>query len=146
PHLVIATAFKALAVLGPKLWERYDTGDNLLFTDEDFRAPASSKLMMELWQSNNPGLQALVGHLACACGKPIPQTPWLDQIAPDGIVVPLSLEQIQASAVALGTASVSIAPVAAGDYGVEAVPAAPAVAAPPPVNPLADLDLQPVPQ
>ncbi|HXD87904.1 MAG TPA: hypothetical protein VN641_15535 [Urbifossiella sp.] len=145
PHLVIATAFKALAVLGPKLWERYDTGDNLLFTDEDFRAPASSKLMMELWQSNNPGLQALVGHLAYACGKPIPQTPWLDQIAPDGIVVPLSLEQIQASAVALGAvAASSIKPVSAGDYGVEAVPAVPVVAAPPHVDPLADLDLEPV--
>ncbi|HEY2908727.1 MAG TPA: hypothetical protein VGI99_00685, partial [Gemmataceae bacterium] len=142
PHLVIATAFKALSVLGPKLWERYDTGDNLLFIDEDFRAPASSKLMMELWQSNNPGLQALVGHLACACGKPIPQTPWLDQIAPDGIVVPLSLEQIQASAVALGAvAAASIKPVVAGDYGVETATVVPAS---PHVDPLADLDLEPV--
>src|SRR5215212_8545678 len=68
PHLVVATALKGLAVVGPSLWERYDTGDNLLFTDADFRNPAASRLMRELWQTNHPGLQAMVGQLAVACG------------------------------------------------------------------------------
>ena len=131
PHLVIATALKGLSVLGPKLWERYDTGDNLLFTEDDFKAPASSKLMKELWLSNNPGLQALVGHLALACGKPIPQTPWLDQIAPDGIALPLSPEEAKNAALALGLGPVAVKPVSAAEYGVEA--AAPA-------NAFADLD------
>ncbi|MDB5308311.1 MAG: hypothetical protein JWO38_2513 [Gemmataceae bacterium] len=125
PHLVIATALKGLAVLGASLWERYDTGDNLLFTDEDFRNPAESKLMRDLWQAKNPGLQALVGHLAIACGRPIPQTPWLDQIAPDGIAVPLSPEQERAATVALGLTPPApvvptyeaVKPVAAEDFG-----------------------------
>jgi WD40 repeat protein len=102
PHLVIATALKGLSVLGPRLWERYDSGDNLLFTEEDFRTPANSKLLKELWQSKHPGLQSLTGHLAIACGKPITQTPWLDQVAPDGIVIPLSREQAKTAAAVLG--------------------------------------------
>jgi hypothetical protein len=93
PHLVIATALKALAVLGPPLWEKYDTGDNLLFTDADFKNPGGSKLMRELWAAGDPGLSALVGHLALACGRPIPQTPWLDQIAPDGEPAPLQVSR-----------------------------------------------------
>lgn len=118
PHLVIATALKGLAVLGPSLWDRFDTGDNLLFTDQDFRDPASSKLMRELWQSSQPGLQALVGHLAIACGKSIPQTPWLDHIAPEGIVVPLTPDQASEAATALG-----LQPVTAGDWGGPSRPA-----------------------
>ncbi len=118
PHLVIATALKGLAVLGPTLWDRFDTGDNLLFTDQDFRDPAASKLMRELWQSGQPGLQALVGHLAIACGKSIPQTPWLDHIAPDGIVVPLTPDQASEAATALG-----LQPVTAGDWGGPSRPA-----------------------
>ncbi len=84
PHLVVATALRGLAVGGAALWERYDNGDNLLFTEEDYKKPSASKAMRELWQTEDPALQALVGRLAIACGKPIPQTPWLDQFAPDG--------------------------------------------------------------
>ena len=90
PHLVVAAALKGLAVLGPSLWDRFDTGDNLLFTEDDFRNPAGSKLLHELWKAGDPGLSAIAGRLIVACGKPIPQTPWLDQIAPDGVPVPLS--------------------------------------------------------
>ncbi|HEY1189268.1 MAG TPA: hypothetical protein VGE74_16570, partial [Gemmata sp.] len=82
PHLVVATALRGLAVAGPALWEKYDNGDNLLFGEEDYKRPAASKAMQELWQLEDPGVQALVGRLAIACGKPLPQTPWLDQIAP----------------------------------------------------------------
>ena len=80
PHLVVATALRGLSVGGSALWERYDNGDNLLFTEADFRAPAESELMRELWHTGNPAVQALVGRLAIACGKPIPQTPWLDSV------------------------------------------------------------------
>jgi hypothetical protein len=132
PHLVIATALKGLAEIGPQLWERYDTGDNVLFTHEDFINPAGSGLMKELWYSNNPGLQALVGRLAIACGRPIPQTPWLDQIAPDGVPALLDDEQYLQAAIALGVPppSLAIVPVDAGEYGVESVPAAAVAAAP----------------
>ena len=89
PHLVVATALKALAVLGQPLWDRFDTGDNMLFVENDFRDPANSKLFHELWAAKHPALNALVGRLLVACGKPIPQTPWLDQVAPDGVPLPL---------------------------------------------------------
>jgi hypothetical protein len=102
PHLVVATALKALAVGGPTLWDKYDNGDNLLFTEGDYKKPAESKLMRELWFLGDPGLQALVGRLAIACGKPIPQTPWLDQLAPEGEVAPLDEATRSAAAAALG--------------------------------------------
>jgi WD40 repeat protein len=89
PHLVIATALRGVAVLGPKLWEKYDTGDNLLFTEADFKNPAGSAVMRDLWDAGDRGLAALVGSLAAACGRPIPQTPWLDHLAPDGVPMPL---------------------------------------------------------
>src|SRR6266545_4027886 len=95
PHLVIATALKALSVLGPRLWERYDTKDNLLFTAADFQTPAASPLLRELWQTDQPALRKLVGKLALACGQPIPQTPWLDELAAE-LDVPLTPEETAA--------------------------------------------------
>lgn len=88
PLLVVATALKGLTVLGPQLWERFDTGDNLLFQDSDFTDPAGSALIRDLWAYGDPTVRELVGHLAAACRKPIPQTPWLDHFAPDGAVMP----------------------------------------------------------
>jgi len=103
-HLVVGTALRGLSVGGTALWERYDNGDNLLFTEGDYRAPAKSKLMRELWQTENPIVQSLVGRLAIACQKPIPQTPWLDQFAPEGIPEPLDNETYKEAAAALGIA------------------------------------------
>jgi hypothetical protein len=103
PHLVIATAIKALSI-HPELWDKYDTGDNILFVEGDFLRPSVSKLMRELWNTNNQTIQALVGRLAVACSKPIPQTPWLDAIAPEGNVLPLTPEDTQAALKALGLA------------------------------------------
>lgn len=97
PHLVVATALKALEALGPGLWGRYDIGENLLFVENDFRAPARSALMNELWQSGMPAVQALVGRLAVACRKPIAETPWLDLIAPDGEPQPLDPDTLRAA-------------------------------------------------
>ena len=101
PHLVVATSLKALEVLGPDLWGRYDTGDNLLFTEADFRAPAGSALMRELWQSRHPAVRALVGRLAIACSRPAAETPWLDRIVRDGDPVPLDPDAERAAAVVL---------------------------------------------
>jgi WD40 repeat protein len=102
PHLVIATALKGLSVHGPGLWQRYDTGDNLLFTAADFRNPAASPLLRELWQTNHPVLRTLVGNLVLACLRPIPQTRWLDEIAGDGINAQLTVEEARSVAAALG--------------------------------------------
>lgn len=105
PHLVIATALKALEVGGSDLWNRYDTGDNLLFNQNDFRNPAESKLMRELWETGDSRVRALVGRLAIACGKPIPQTPWLDEIVSDGEPLPLETPEMREAEAALGFAS-----------------------------------------
>ncbi len=102
PHLVVATALKGLAVCGTSLWEKYDNGDNLLFTEEDFQRPADSKVMRELWKTDDPAVQAFVGRLAIACIKPIPQTPWLDQIILDTSPLPLDNEMRSEAAAALG--------------------------------------------
>lgn len=105
PHLVVAAALKGIVALGPGLWDRYDTGDNLLFSESDFQNPAASPLMRELWQRGDPAARALVGHLALACRKPIPQTPWLDQLAPEGVVAPLSAATAREAADTLGFAA-----------------------------------------
>ncbi|MBA4191962.1 MAG: hypothetical protein C0467_28615 [Planctomycetaceae bacterium] len=111
PHLVVATALKGLAVCGPALWEKYDNGDNLLFTEEDFRKPASSKAMRELWNTDDPVVQAYVGRMAIACGRAIPQTPWLDQLVLDTDPAPLDDEMRRDAAAALGIAlPVPVAP------------------------------------
>jgi WD40 repeat protein len=102
PHLVVAAALQGLIAVGPNLWDRYDTGDNLLFQEADFKNPAASALVRELWECGDPAARALVGHLALACRKPIPQTPWLDQVAPDGAVTPLAGSAAKAAAEALG--------------------------------------------
>ncbi len=102
PHLVVATALRGLLVGGSSLWEKYDNGDNLLFTEVDYKKPAESKLMKELWQTGDAAVQALVGRLAIACGKPIPQTPWLDQFAPEGDPAPLDDATQREAVAALG--------------------------------------------
>ncbi len=104
PHLAVATALRGLAVGGSPLWEKYDNGDNLLFTEDDFKNPAASAVMADLWKTDAPAVQALVGRLAVACGRPIPQTPWLDQIAPEGEPLPLDDAARREAATALGVA------------------------------------------
>src|SRR5262245_51207178 len=102
PHLIVATALEGLKAGGPALWDRYDNGDNLLFCEADFKSPSTSKLMRELWQTGTPAVQSLVGRLALACGRPIPQTPWLDLLAPEGEPAPLEAEVRRDAAAALG--------------------------------------------
>jgi hypothetical protein len=42
PLLLVATALRALKAGGKVLWDKYDNGDNLLFTETDLRDPAAS--------------------------------------------------------------------------------------------------------
>ncbi|HEX4610373.1 MAG TPA: WD40 repeat domain-containing protein, partial [Urbifossiella sp.] len=83
PLLVAATALRAVAVLGRGVWERFDTGDNLLFTAADFLAPAASPLLRELAGSGDATLRTLAAALARACGRPAAETPWVDDLCPD---------------------------------------------------------------
>jgi hypothetical protein len=84
PLLVIYCAIRALAVGGRALWERYDTGDNLLFRQQDFEAPAQSPLFAELLRMNRPEIRNLAGSLIDAARMPLDQTPeLLDETAPN---------------------------------------------------------------
>jgi hypothetical protein len=67
PNLVVYTALRALAVGGPRLWERFDHGDNLLFREQDFQEPASSAVFQALWRFPDPVVHALAGRLLLAC-------------------------------------------------------------------------------
>lgn len=64
PGLVIYTALRACAAR-PSLWERYNTGENLLFRDADFYDPDQSALFDEL--SSIEPVAAYVEALRTAC-------------------------------------------------------------------------------
>ncbi|MBY0524684.1 MAG: hypothetical protein K2R98_14870 [Gemmataceae bacterium] len=81
-HLVIYTGLRALLVGGKPLWEKYDNGDNLLFTQKDFENPRASALFQDLIKLNDPHVRKLTQVLAAASQKPIDQVPALEQLAP----------------------------------------------------------------
>jgi len=64
--LAIGTALAAVAV-DPSVWAEFHTGDNLIFTSEDFRNPAGSKVLERLRTLADPQLQSLVDGLVAAC-------------------------------------------------------------------------------
>jgi len=64
PGLAIYTALRALAAR-PSLWDRYDNGENLLFTDSDFYDPDRSPLFDELAEMG--AVAGLVEALHTAC-------------------------------------------------------------------------------
>src|SRR5262249_52450931 len=53
-QLVIYAGLRCLALGDRSLWERYDTGDNLLFRAEDFAGPRTSPLLQELSHAPEP--------------------------------------------------------------------------------------------
>jgi formylglycine-generating enzyme required for sulfatase activity len=81
PHLVIYTALRSLLVGGKPLWDRYDSGDNLLFTQKDFEAPERSALFQELQKLGDPQVRKLSQTLADAARQPLKRVPVLDEMA-----------------------------------------------------------------
>ena len=82
PLLVIITALRGLATGGRALWEKYDTGDNLLFRQHDFEAPSKSPLLADLLRLNNPEVRDLVIKLIDAARMPLEQVPHLADLYP----------------------------------------------------------------
>ncbi|MDB5309651.1 MAG: hypothetical protein JWO38_3853 [Gemmataceae bacterium] len=82
PLLVVATALRAVEVLGRGVWDRYAAGGGLLFTAADFRDPAASPLLRDLTSSPDPLLRTLAAAVAGACGRPAAETPWADDLCP----------------------------------------------------------------
>ena len=64
--LVIYTALRAL-VAEPGLWTSFDTGENLLFSAPDFKAPAQSPLFRRLRMSPDTAVSTLADRIAKAC-------------------------------------------------------------------------------
>jgi WD40 repeat protein len=81
--LVIYCALRALRLGGRQLWERFDTGDNLLFRQQDFETPARSPLISELLRMNHPELRNLVAKLIDAARSPLDQVPHLADLVPE---------------------------------------------------------------
>lgn len=77
PGLTIYTALRAAAVR-PSLWERYDTGENLLFRDADFYNPDQSPLFDEL--AGMEAVASLTEALHTACYVEPSDVPPLEEI------------------------------------------------------------------
>jgi hypothetical protein len=145
PHLVVATALRGLLIGGKALWDRYDNGDNLLFTERDFKNPGQSKLMKELWETGDPFTVGLVGHMVLSCTKPLHQTPWLDQLMPGGQPPILTPSQERQAAAVLGFNIPGGTPAVAAP-GLPTVQPVPVAVAPPQyAQPVPQYAPQPVP-
>ncbi len=78
--LAVATALRCLRIGGRALWERYDNGDNLLFTARDFNQPEASPLFRELVQLDDPLARQMAQALRTAAQQPLTQTPLLEDL------------------------------------------------------------------
>ncbi|HYT94465.1 MAG TPA: hypothetical protein VEL76_37465 [Gemmataceae bacterium] len=87
PLLLVYTALLAVAVGGRALWERYNTGDNLLFKESDFADPSTSAVFRELWRSSNRSVRALTGYLLLASQAKGDSVPLLDELAAEARTV-----------------------------------------------------------
>jgi hypothetical protein len=64
---VIHVAIRALA-RDPKLWQRYNNGDNLLFRRQDYLDPFESTLIADVKSMGDDEIRAKLGDLIEACG------------------------------------------------------------------------------
>ncbi len=95
PHLVIALAMRCISRPNQvDLWRRYQSGDNLMFTRNDFEKPESSALLHELWMSRIPKLQSWAGLIAVAAKSPLKATPRLKERLVDGKLLTLPAEEL----------------------------------------------------
>ena len=79
PALVIYLSLTAVA-RDPALWDRFHTGDNLLFTKNDLANPDSTDLWSALAGIPDPEIHRLTAELARCCQLPVSQTPPLSAI------------------------------------------------------------------
>ncbi len=82
PLLLIATALRAVKVGGRALWQKYGTGDGLLFRQADLEAPTKSSLFHDLVHSADSMTAALAGRLIEALRGDPASAPLLDEVAP----------------------------------------------------------------
>lgn len=92
-HLVIYTALRCLRLGGKDLWDRNDNSENLIFRESDFRNPAQSRLLRELWSVEDGDVHALVGRVILASQDSLVELPLLDEVVLSGGVKRLSAAQ-----------------------------------------------------
>jgi alpha-beta hydrolase superfamily lysophospholipase len=102
-HLVIWTALRCLRAGGAELWQRHDSGENLLFREEDFRIPEKSRLWPELLALRDPEARFLAGHLLLASQGPVLAVPLLEELWADGGVRPLTASEVAQARSLIGT-------------------------------------------
>jgi len=95
-HLAIYSAIRCLTVGRRDLWQQFNTGDNLLYREQDFKNPHTSEAFAALWGLRDANARALVGRLILACRQPLESVPLLKDLVSNGSVVPLSGEEERA--------------------------------------------------
>jgi WD40 repeat protein len=88
PLLLVATALRALKAGGRPLWEKYDNGDNLLFTEADLLAPTKSHLFLELIRSGDSATATLANQLFDALRGGVESAPLLEEPMPEARPAP----------------------------------------------------------
>jgi HEAT repeat protein len=83
PLLLVATALACLKAAGRPLWEKYDTGDNLLFREADLQTPVKSPLFAELLKVEDWRARKLVGQTIDALRGPLESVPLLAEVLPE---------------------------------------------------------------
>ncbi len=89
-HLLVYTALRSLRIGGANLWQSYDTQENLLFREEDFRQPGQSRLLRELWAYKDRDVRDLVGRLLLASQGALASVPMLEELVDEKVVRPLT--------------------------------------------------------
>ncbi len=117
-HLVICTALRALLAGGRDLHERYGGEERLLFRQQDFTDPRSSRLLAELWSSPAADVRVLTGRLLLDSQGPLDQVSFLPELIRGGPVLPLDgADELRVRAclgLASAQAGVTAPPAAAG--------------------------------
>src|SRR5579871_873531 len=77
--LVIYLGLRALAV-DPGLWKRFFSGENLILSSADYKAPRRSAAFQALKRSSDPDVSALAAQLEACCLHPLAQTPEFEAV------------------------------------------------------------------
>ena len=77
--LVIYTSLLALAT-HPDLWQQHHTGENLIFSANDYKEPQQSVILQKLKRSTNPEVQKLAAMVEQCCRGTMAQVPKLDGV------------------------------------------------------------------
>src|SRR5439155_7650368 len=72
--LVVYTSLRALAV-EPGLWQAFHTGENLILSGGDYKAPQQSAALQRLKQNTNADVRELAAQLERCCLTPVAQVP-----------------------------------------------------------------------